>query len=138
MLTFDDRKDTEACINQAFAHIGKLAHCVHGRNYDLLGPDNAITMPQPWEDTIESGMQITMMMWPFREHKDEEAPNDKVSILDEDDIPIPGGGGNSEKNRRKKASGKGFSSWMLGGMLGERVLKKPAISLESTGEFTDN
>ena len=123
----------EALINQAFAHIDKLADWVHGGNYDLLGPDNEIIMPEYWRETIQPDMQITMMMWPFPEPKeDKDAPpppaDGEIGVLDLDDIlngPGGGGGGGEKKRSKKKAPSKPgrIGSWMLGGAPGKRVLK---------------
>ena len=121
----------EGLINQAFAHLENLADWVYNRNYDLLGPDGEIIMPQYWSETIQPDMQITMMMWPLPETKEDENPDPTPppadgDILNLDDILNPGGGGGGgEKKRKKKGSSKpsGFSMWMLGGAPGKRHLK---------------
>jgi hypothetical protein len=115
-------QDMEALINQAFAHVEKLADWVHGGNYDLLGPDGEIIMPEYWRETIAPDMQITMMLWPFPEPKDDPEPVPPPldgDILNLDDI-INGTGPESGGKRKKapaKGKGKpsGLAGWMLGG-----------------------
>ena len=135
----------EALINQAFTHIDKLADWVHGGNYDLLGPDNEIIMPEYWRETIQPDMQITMMMWPFPEPKEEKDPDPlappegDVNVLDLDAILNAEGGGGGEKKRKKKPASKPgrIGSWMLGGVPGKRTLKddkKPEVGRHGAGE----
>ena len=121
----------KALIDQAFAHVSDLADWVHGEHYDLLGPDGEIIMPEYWRETIQPDMQITMMIWPVPEKKDDDPepvppPVDGIDVLNLDDILNPGGGGGGEKRRKKKAASKssgGLASWMLGGAPGKRHLK---------------
>lgn len=64
-------ENMERLINQAFAHVDKIGpHVMHG-HYDLIGPDKEIIMPDFWEDTIQPGMSITMMLWPLPESETE-------------------------------------------------------------------
>lgn len=130
----------EGLINQAFAHVDHLADWVHTGNYDLLGPDQEIIMPQYWRETIQPDMQITMMLWPMPEKDDKEndpvvAPLDGDGILSLDDILNPGGdhgGGkkkkdkDKDKDKKKKGSGRpsGLAAWMIGGSSGKRTLKR--------------
>ena len=125
----------EGLINQAFAHIDNLADWVHSGNYDLLGPDKEIIMPEYWRETIQPDMQITMMLWPMPEKDDKDdplpPPIDGDAILSLDDILNPGGGDGGKKKghgggSKKKKSSKpsGLAAWMIGGAPGKRSLKK--------------
>jgi hypothetical protein len=116
----------EALITQAFAHVENLADWVAAGNYDLLGPEDDIIMPEYWRETIQPDMQVTMMLWPFPEKKEDDAepiplPIDEGDIINLDDILYPGG-----KKARKKTGSQpsGLAAWMLGGSPNSRRKKK--------------
>ncbi|KAK5104613.1 hypothetical protein LTS08_002504 [Lithohypha guttulata] len=121
--------DMEGLIHQAFAHIDRIGpHVMQGR-YDLIGPDKEIIMAEYWEDTVQPGMTITMMLWPIPEPEPEPEP----MLPDPEPIPPPfdsdiidldallGGTGptvKKSKSKDKASAAKkrpgGFASWMLG------------------------
>lgn len=53
----------EELINQAFMHVEGLNKQVAAGQYELLGPNNEIILPQIWESIVEPDWTITMMMW---------------------------------------------------------------------------
>ena len=54
----------DGLIQQAFKGIKVISPEVQRGNFDLLGPDDEIILPQIWESVIQPGWQIKMMMWP--------------------------------------------------------------------------
>lgn len=57
-------KGMEELIKQAFLHDKKFGERVHAGQYDLIGPDGEIIMPQVWETMVQPDWAITMHMWP--------------------------------------------------------------------------
>jgi len=55
----------EELIRMAFLHIDVLAPNVAAGQYDLVGPNGEIILPELWETTIEPDWAITMHMWPI-------------------------------------------------------------------------
>lgn len=57
----------ESLIRQAFDHVDVLGPLVAQRQYDLVGPNGEIILPQIWETMIEPDLAIAMHMWPLPE-----------------------------------------------------------------------
>lgn len=125
----------EGLINQAFGHIVDLAEHVRNGNYDLLGPDDEIIMPQYWDATVEPDIHITMKLWPLPDNNKDEGPEPVPppgddGILNLDDILNPGGGGGRKREgggggrrREKRPTSRGpgaLGMWMLGGGGGKK------------------
>ena len=53
-------------ISQAFHHIDNMSKLVYEGQFDLLNSDGEIIMPTYWDQVIEPGFSITMIMWPPR------------------------------------------------------------------------
>lgn len=51
-------------IKQAFNHVEVIGPQVHRGQYDLIGPDGQIILPQIWEKVVEPDWSIEMKMWP--------------------------------------------------------------------------
>ena len=137
-------------INQAFAHVDNLADHVHHGNYDLLGPEAEIIMPQYWDSTVEPDMHVTMKLWPLPEPPPEDLeaipPPGDDGILNLDDILNPGGGGRKrgdgggrKKRQTSKPPGGAISRWMLGGAPKKSVKddKKPGVAAGSQHGATE-
>jgi hypothetical protein len=60
----------EELIKQAFVHVDLIGPHVLKGQYDLIGPNGEIILPQVWETMIEPDWAITMHMWPMPEPKD--------------------------------------------------------------------
>lgn len=54
-----------ALIEHSFAHIDNLWDHIQDGCYDLIGPDNEIILPDYYEDVIQPGMTIKMLLWPL-------------------------------------------------------------------------
>ena len=61
-LTMD--QDMQDLIKQAFTHVEVIGPQVQQGNYDLIGPDGQIILPQIWDKVIEPDWSIEMKMWP--------------------------------------------------------------------------
>jgi hypothetical protein len=57
----------EELIRKVFFHVDVIGPFVAQENYDLIGPDGAIILPQVWEDLAQPDWSITMHMWPMSE-----------------------------------------------------------------------
>lgn len=51
-------------IDAAFLHVDGIGPHVVAGHYDLVGPEGAIILPLTWDQTIQPGWDISMMMWP--------------------------------------------------------------------------
>ncbi|KAF2185409.1 hypothetical protein K469DRAFT_159724 [Zopfia rhizophila CBS 207.26] len=60
-------KEMESLLNRAFTHGRPFKARVQDGEYDLIGPDRDIILPQFWESMIQPGWTITMRMWPVNE-----------------------------------------------------------------------
>lgn len=85
----------EELIKQAFLHVEGLGPRVQEGQYDLVGPDGEIILPQVWETVVQPDWQISMMMWPMAEpkkEKKEEKAADAIVAVPEDFVSIDVGG----------------------------------------------
>ncbi|KAJ9645171.1 hypothetical protein H2199_003176 [Coniosporium tulheliwenetii] len=85
----------EELIKQAFLHVEGLGPRVQEGQYDLVGPDGEIILPQVWETVVQPDWQISMMMWPMAEpkkEKKEEKTADPIVAVPEDFVSIDVGG----------------------------------------------
>ncbi|KAF4631570.1 hypothetical protein G7Y89_g6549 [Cudoniella acicularis] len=57
----------EELIKQAFLHVDVIGPRVQDGNYDLVGPNGEIILPDVWDIIIEPGWEITMYMWALPE-----------------------------------------------------------------------
>jgi hypothetical protein len=57
----------KALIEQSFAHVDNLYDHVADGCYDLIGPNSEVIMPEYYEDVIQPGMTIKMLLWPLPE-----------------------------------------------------------------------
>jgi hypothetical protein len=57
----------EELIRMAFSHVDVLASYVAAGQYDLIGPNGEIILPEVWETIIEPDWYITMHMWSMPE-----------------------------------------------------------------------
>jgi hypothetical protein len=54
----------EDLIIQLFMYNDSIEPYVSKGQYDLVGPEGEVILPQVWEKVIEPGWTITMQMWP--------------------------------------------------------------------------
>lgn len=88
----------EDLIKQAFLHVDVIGPLVADGNYDLIGPNGDIILPQVWNTMIEPDWSITMHMWPVPEKEEVPAAvpvrhksGKHRSSRHKDKIPVPPG-----------------------------------------------
>lgn len=54
----------ENLVTQLFVDNESIDPHVSKGQYDLVGPEGEVILPQVWEEVIEPGWTITMQMWP--------------------------------------------------------------------------
>ncbi|KAL2063543.1 hypothetical protein VTL71DRAFT_5348 [Oculimacula yallundae] len=82
----------ENIIKEAFAHIDVLGPRVAQGQYDLIGPQGEIILPQVWESIIQPDWVVTMLMWPLTtppEPSKRKGNNNKLRPFPPDQ-PLPG------------------------------------------------
>lgn len=57
----------EDLIKQAFQSVDVIGPQVQRGQFDLIGPNGEIILPQVWEKVVQPDWQITMVMWPLAE-----------------------------------------------------------------------
>ncbi|KAI1131398.1 hypothetical protein F5Y10DRAFT_66252 [Nemania abortiva] len=63
-------------IDTAFRHVDIVGPEVLEGHYDLVGPDGTIILPQTWDQIIQPGWDITMLMWPPMQQPEPEPPQE--------------------------------------------------------------
>ena len=67
-------------IKQCFLHVDVIGQHVKEGQYDLVGPDGTIILPQLWETMIRPGWEITMSMWPLPEPPKKNIKTKKANL----------------------------------------------------------
>lgn len=68
----------EDLITQLFADNESIEPYVSKSQYDLVGPEGEVILPQDWEEVIEPGWTITMQIWPVFGSSSQAAEAPKV------------------------------------------------------------
>ncbi|KAG7005326.1 hypothetical protein G7Y79_00020g048540 [Physcia stellaris] len=97
-------------IRQAFLHVEIIGPHVAEGNYDLVGPQGDIILPQVWETVVEPDWTITMHMWPMPEPAPPEAPLADSVV----DVPPAPEVKPTKKSRNRKKDGEFSASWAAG------------------------
>lgn len=66
----------EDLIKQAFQSVEVIGPQVQRGQFDLIGPNGEIILPQVWEKVVEPDWQITMVMWPLADKPGPRVPPD--------------------------------------------------------------
>lgn len=84
----------EELIKQAFQSVEVIGPQVQRGQFDLIGPNGEIILPQVWEKVVEPDWQITMVMWPLADKPGPRAPPDHpgVRFHRNSTSAMPGGG----------------------------------------------
>ena len=64
----------EDLIKQAFQSVEVIGPQVQRGQFDLIGPNGEIILPQVWEKVVEPDWQITMVMWPLADKPGPRVP----------------------------------------------------------------
>lgn len=64
-------KGIDTLIKQAFLNVEIYGEQVRANQYELIGPDGQIILPQVWDLVIQPDWEITMQLWAQDERKDD-------------------------------------------------------------------
>ncbi|KAG9565778.1 hypothetical protein KCU71_g3208, partial [Aureobasidium melanogenum] len=62
----------ETLIRQAFVNLDRIGPHVANGQYDLVGPNDEIILPQVWDIVVQPGWNIRMQLWPMTESTEED------------------------------------------------------------------
>ncbi|KAK5684817.1 hypothetical protein LTS10_002892 [Elasticomyces elasticus] len=82
----------EILIKQAFMPVARdfLSEHVHKGQYDLIGSDGQIILPQVWNTMVRPGEEVTMHMWPMPEREERNLNEDVVDVASQSEtISLP-------------------------------------------------